>query len=288
MNRELNFSGQSPILTLVATPIGNLQEFSPRAIEVLKECDFVAAEDTRNSGKLLSSFGIEKPFISCHEHNEEEASERIISLLKEGKKVCYMSDAGYPLISDPGGRLVARCLEHNVKVTVTSGPSAAINALVCSGLDSNHFYFEGFLPPKENERNEELRALSVRKETLIFYESPHRITRTLIAMAAVFGPRKAVIARELTKLHEEFIRGSLVELALEKEETLKGEMVIIVEGASSQKEEVTDNMIALALRDELEYERSGKEAVEVVAKNLGVKKNRVYSIYLRTFKTKVD
>lgn len=288
MERELNFGGPSPLLTLVATPIGNLQEFSPRAIESLKECDFVAAEDTRNSGKLLASFNIDKPFISCHEHNEEEASEKIISLLKEGKKICYMSDAGYPLISDPGGRLVSRCLENGIKVTVTSGPSAAINALVCSGLDSSHFYFEGFLPPKENERNEELRALSTRKETLIFYESPHRITRTLVAMAAVFGPRRAVIARELTKLHEEFIRGTLVELALEKEESLKGEMVIIVEGMSSAKEEITDNMISLALKDELEYERSGKEAVEVVAKNLGVKKNRVYSIYLRTFKAKVD
>ena len=196
-----------------------------------------------------------------------------------------MSDAGYPLISDPGARLVARCLDNGIKVTVTSGPSAAINALVCSGLPSDHFYFEGFLPPKESERNKELQELMTRKETLIFYESPHRITKTLIAMAAVFGPRKAVIGRELTKVHEEFIRGTLVDLALESEESLKGEMVIIVEGCPQASSEVDDNMIALALRDELEYERSGKEVVKVVAKNLGVNKNRVYSIYIKTFKS---
>lgn len=285
ISRELNFSGPSPILTLIATPIGNLQEFPPRAQEALEECDYVAAEDTRNSGKLLAAFGIDKPFISCHEHNEEAASEKIIALLKEGKKICYMSDAGYPLISDPGSRLVAKCLQNGIKVTVTSGPSAAINALVCSGLPSDHFYFEGFLPAKESERNKELQDLASREETLIFYESPHRITRTLIAMAAVLGPRKAVIARELTKVHEEFIRGSLVDLALESEESLKGEMVIIVEGASKASKEIDDNMIAMALKDELEYERGGSEAVKVVAKNLGVNKNRVYAIYLKTFKS---
>lgn len=285
IHRENNFEGPSPILVLVATPIGNLQEFSQRAKDELSNCDYVAAEDTRNSGKLLSYFGINKPFISCHEHNEEEASVRIISLLKEGKKVCYMSDAGYPLISDPGSRLVARCLENGIKVTVTSGPSAAINALVCSGLPSDHFYFEGFLPAKENERNKELQELAKRQETLIFYESPHRITRTLVAMAAVLGQRKAVIARELTKLHEEFIRGSLVDLALESEESLKGEMVIVVEGAKASSGEITDEMIAMALKDELEYERSGSEAVKVVSKSLGVNKNRVYSIYIKTFKS---
>ena len=285
IEREINFAGPSPLLTLIATPIGNLSEFSPRAIEELQKCDFVAAEDTRNSGKLLAHFDIDKPFISCHEHNEEEASAKIIALLKEGKKVCYMSDAGYPLISDPGARLVAKCLQNDIKVTVTSGPSAAINALVCSGLPSDHFYFEGFLPPKESERNKELQELMTRKETLIFYESPHRITRTLVAMAAVFGPRRAVIARELTKVHEEFIRGTLVDLALESEESLKGEMVIIVEGAGDAKKEVDDEMIAMALKDELEFERSGKEAVKVVSQNLGVNKNRVYAIYLKVFKS---
>lgn len=285
MKRELNFEGQSPLLYLIATPIGNLSEFSSRSIETIKGMDFVAAEDTRNANSLLSRFSISKPTISCREHNEEEAATKIVELLKGGKKVCYMSDAGYPTLSDPGERLVARCLEQGIKVTVVSGPSAAINALACSGLDSSHFYFEGFLPAKETERNEELRELAKRKETLIFYESPHRITKTLVAMAASLGNRKAVIARELTKLHEEFIRGTLTELALEPEESLRGEMVIVVEGNLEKEDEADDNAILLALKDELDWGRKGKEAVKNVASNLSVPKNRVYALYLSAFKS---
>lgn len=285
MIRELNFQGNSPLLYLIATPIGNIQEVSPRAIAIINEMDFVAAEDTRNSGKLLALLQIKKPFISCHEHNEEEAASKIVSLLQEGKKICYMSDAGYPTLSDPGTRLVKKCLEHGIKVSVVSGPSAAINALSCSGLDSNHFYFHGFLPPKESERNQELRELSKRKETLIFYESPHRISLTLIAMAASLGGnRKAVIARELTKTHEEFIRGSLAELACIDPATLIGEMVILVEG-NIEIIEVSDAEIALALREELEWGRTSKEAIAAVTKNLKVAKNRVYEIYIKSFKS---
>ena len=284
MKRELNFEGSSPLLYLIATPIGNLKEVSPRAIEVISEMDFVAAEDTRNSGKLLSLLGIKKPFISCHEHNEEEASEKIVKLLLEGKKVCYMSDAGYPTVSDPGVRLVRKCLENDIKISVVSGPSAAINALACSGLDSTHFYFQGFLPPKEQERNRVLNDLAKREETLIFYESPHRIALTLIAMAATLGNRKAVLARELTKTHEEFVRGTLPELAVLDPASLLGEMVIVVEGKTNSPTEITDDQIALALRDELEWGRTSKEAIASVAKNSGVPKNRVYAIYLSNFK----
>lgn len=284
MTRELNFEGSSPLLYLIATPIGNLKEVSPRAIEVINEMDFVAAEDTRNSGKLLSLLGIKKPFISCHEHNEEEASEKIVKLLLEGKKVCYMSDAGYPTVSDPGVRLVRKCLENDIKVSVVSGPSAAINALACSGLDSTHFYFQGFLPPKEQERNRVLNDLAKREETLIFYESPHRIGLTLIAMAATLGNRKAVIARELTKAHEEFVRGTLPELAALDPSSLLGEMVIVVEGKANTPTEISDEQIALALRDELEWGRTSKEAIASVAKNSGVPKNKVYAIYLANFK----
>ncbi len=284
MKRELNFEGSSPLLYLIATPIGNLKEVSPRAIEVISEMDFVAAEDTRNSGKLLSLLGIKKPFISCHEHNEEEASEKIVKLLLEGKKVCYMSDAGYPTVSDPGVRLVRKCLENDIKISVVSGPSAAINALACSGLDSTHFYFQGFLPPKEQERNRVLNDLAKREETLIFYESPHRIALTLIAMAATLGNRKAVLARELTKTHEEFVRGTLPELAALDSASLLGEMVIVVEGKTNSPAEITDDQIALALRDELEWGRTSKEAIASVAKNSGVPKNRVYAIYLSNFK----
>ena len=284
MKRELNFEGSSPLLYLIATPIGNLKEVSPRAIEVISEMDFVAAEDTRNSGKLLSLLGIKKPFISCHEHNEEEASEKIVKLLLEGRKVCYMSDAGYPTVSDPGVRLVRKCLENDIKISVVSGPSAAINALACSGLDSTHFYFQGFLPPKEQERNRVLNDLAKREETLIFYESPHRIALTLIAMAATLGNRKAVLARELTKTHEEFVRGTLPELAALDPASLLGEMVIVVEGKTNSPTEITDDQIALALRDELEWGRTSKEAIASVAKNSGVPKNRVYAIYLSNFK----
>lgn len=282
--RELNFEGPSPLLYLVATPIGNLSEMTPRALEVLKETDYVAAEDTRNAEFLLSRFSIKKPSISCHEHNEEEAASSIVRLLLEGKKVCYMSDAGYPGLSDPGQRLVARCLENGIKVSVTSGPSAAINALVCSGLDSAHFYFEGFLPAKETERNRELRGLCGKEETLIFYESPHRIQRTLIAMAATLGQRKAVIARELTKAHEEFIRGSLDELALLDEATLRGEMVIIVEGKKEEKAELSDLELGMALKQELEFGRSPKEAIAAVARSTNTPKNRVYDVYLKSLK----
>ena len=284
MNRELNFEGESPLLYLIATPIGNLSEMNPRALSVLQETDYIAAEDTRNSGKLMAFFKISKPFISCHEHNEEESSARIIELLKSGKKVCYMSDAGYPAISDPGQRLVARCLENGIKVSVCSGPNAGLNALACSGLPTDHFHFEGFLPAKESERISRLNELIPLEDTLIFYESPHRIVKTLISMAATLGDRKAVIARELTKAHEEFIRGTLAELSLLPEDTLRGEMVIIVEGKSSNQEGPTDNEIALALRDELEFGRKGKEAIATVSRNMNVPKNRVYDIYLKSFK----
>ena len=285
MKRDLNFKGNEPLLYLIATPIGNMQEVSPRAKAILEESDFVCAEDTRNAGKLLSLLGIKKSLISCHEHNEEEASTKIINLLLEGKKVCYMSDAGYPTISDPGGRLVANCLKNDIKVSVVSGPNAAINALACSGLDSSHFYFHGFLPPKESERNATLQQLASKEETLIFYESPHRIGVTLIALAASLGNRKAVIARELTKAHEEFIRGSLPELALLDPETLIGEMVIVVEGKPKEANaEMPEEQIALALRDELEWGKTPKEAIASVSKNCNLPKNKVYAIYLKHFK----
>lgn len=284
ISRELNFEGPSPILYLIATPIGNRSEMTPRALEILKGTDYIAAEDTRNSGQLMAYFGIDKPFISCHEHNEEEAGTRIATLLQQGKKVCYMSDAGYPCLSDPGQRLVARCLDQGIKVSVTSGPSAAINALTCSGLSSTHFHFEGFLPAKESERIARLNALASNEDTLIFYESPHRIFKTLLSMAATLGDRKAAIARELTKSHEEFIRGTLAELCLLPEESLRGEMVIVIEGASKKKAVLSDTEIALALREEFDWGRTPKEAIKNVSANNGLPKNKVYEVYLENFK----
>lgn len=278
--RELNFFGPSPLLYLVATPIGNMEEMTPRAVSILKETDFVAAEDTRNSGALLKKLGIDKPFISCHEHNEEAASKKIISLLLSGKKVAYMSDAGYPGISDPGSRLVANCLNNGIKVSTISGPNAALNALSASGLDSTHFYFHGFLDAKESEKEKEIRELSHRKETIILYESPHRIKKTLESLFRLLGERKAVIARELTKAHEEYIRGPLSELCELEESSLKGEMVIVIEG-NKNKAEVSDEDIAKTLQNLIEEGNlSGTEAVKETAKTLQIGKNRVYRVFL--------
>lgn len=284
IDRELNFFGKKPLLYLVATPIGNLGEMTPRALEVLKEVDFVACEDTRNSGSLLKKFGIDKAFISCHEHNEEEASNRIISLLKEGKKVAYMSDAGYPTVSDPGERLTKRCIEAGIKVSVINGPSAAICGLVGSGLEANHFYFYGFLPSKPSARRKELEALKTREDTIVFYEAPHRIGDTLTDMANALGKeRKAVVARELTKQHEEYIRGTLGELSELDESTLIGEMVIVVEKAKTIAKTLSNDEIAAILKEKLE-ELSSKEAIKEVAKEHGVSKNVVYDVYLENFK----
>ena len=285
--RELTFEGPSPLLYLIPTPIGNLSEFSPRALEVVKDMDFIACEDTRNTGSLLAHYGIKKATISCHEHNEEEAATKIISLLKEGKKIAYMSDAGYPGISDPGERLSKRCLKEGIKVTSVSGPSAFINALVCSGLPTEHFHFEGFLPAKESEKVARLQSLIKNPDTLIFYEAPHRIGKTLLLLATTLGDRKACLAREISKLHEEYIRANLSDLALLDENTLKGEMVIVVEG-NTAKTEIDDQTIAFALKDQLEYGRRSKEAIATVAATLNVNKNRVYDIYLKTFKSNQD
>lgn len=282
--RELNFEGTSPLLYLIATPIGNLQEMTPRALDVLRETDFIAAEDTRNSGQLMAHFGIDKPFISCHEHNEEEASSKIVELLLSGKKVCYMSDAGYPTLSDPGQRLVARCLDAGIKISVTSGPSAALDALAISGLDSSHFYFEGFLPAKPSERDKELQELSHRQETIIFYESPHRIGSTLQAMAKFLGKRNAAICRELTKAHEEVIRGDLEELASLDEATLRGEMVIVCEGRKEEARVYDEAEIEALLQEELDAGKRGKEAIASVCLKTGEPKNKVYDCLLRLSK----
>ncbi|MCK9303734.1 MAG: 16S rRNA (cytidine(1402)-2'-O)-methyltransferase [Bacteroidales bacterium] len=278
--RELNYEGSSPLLYLVATPIGNLGEFTPRAIDILKQMDFVACEDTRNSGLLLQRFSINKPLISCHEHNEESASDKIIALLKGGKKVAYVSDAGYPVVSDPGNRLAKRCLKEGIKVAVVNGPNAGICALVGSGLDAEHFYFYGFLPAKSCERKAELQTLASLSCTLVFYESPHRIKAMLIDVKDTLGgERPACLCRELTKAHEEYIHGTLAEIAALDEVTLIGEMVLVVSGASKTAKELSDADIAMILKEKL-VSLSGKDAVKEVAKENAIPKNRVYSIYL--------
>ena len=282
LTRDKSFLGDEPILYIVATPIGNREEVSQRFLNLLKEMDFIAAEDTRNSSTLLQSFGIKKPFIACHEHNEEEASDKIIALLLEGKKLAYMSDAGYPLVSDPGSRLVKRVINAGIKVSVINGPSAFLPALVGSNLPTDHFYFYGFLPPKEKEREKELRFLKPIRATLIFYEAPHRIKDMLISCLHILGDRKVCLARELSKLHEEYIRGSLEELVnLCSEEKLKGEIVLIVEGCKDKEQIALDEADILSiLYEELKVQAPGP-AAKTVADKLGLRKAEVYDLYLR-------
>lgn len=278
--RTLNFDSKKPLLYLVATPIGNMDEVSPRVLEVLKDIDLVACEDTRVSGKFLSLLGLSKPLVSLREHNEVSASNEIIEKILNGKKVAYMSDAGYPCISDPGSRLVKLALQNNINVTAISGPNAALNALVASGLCEDHFYFHGFLDAKESVRLEELRKLANRPETLIFYEAPHRIQKTLNDMFSILGNRKACIARELTKKHEEFIRGGLEELIEIDPASLKGEMVVIVEGSLGEiKPDVNNDEIIQMVKNMVNMGLSTKDAIKKVAEATNINKNYIYKIY---------
>jgi 16S rRNA (cytidine1402-2'-O)-methyltransferase len=278
--RTLNFDSNKPLLYLVATPIGNLQEASPRTIEVLSSVDLIACEDTRVTGKLLSLLGINKDLISLREHNEVSVSHDLIEKIKNGAKVAYVSDAGYPCISDPGSKLVKICLENEINITSISGPNAALNALVASGLCEDHFYFHGFLNAKESVRLEELRELAYRKETLIFYEAPHRIKKTLEALYEIFGDRKACLARELTKKHEEFIRCGLKAMSEIDPETLKGEMVIVVEGSTGEVKPVISNTdIVNMVKSMVDSGMSTKDAIKKVSEMTKINKNIVYKVY---------
>ena len=277
MKRIKSFNNTYPVLYLIATPIGNLGEFSPRALEVINEMDIIAAEDTRNSSDLLHKFNIKKPFISLREHNEVEASQNLIKEIKNGKKVAYMSDAGYPGISDPGYLLTKLCIENDIAVSVISGSSAFINALVSSSIDTSRFYFHGFLSPKVNEAKEELESLKDKKETLVFYESPHRISQTLRLLLEVLGDRYVSLQRELTKLNEEKIYGNLQEVASIDENTLKGEMVIVVEGNKNEisysEEEIKEKVKYFTERN-----MSKKDAIDAVSEIYHIRKNQIKDI----------
>ena len=274
MKRIKSFDNSHKVLYLIATPIGNLGEFSSRAIETIKEMDLIAAEDTRNTLDLLNKFGIKKSCISIREHNEIEASNSLIKEINNGKKVAYMSDAGYPGISDPGYLLTKLCVENDIAVSVISGSSAFINALVSSSIDTSHFYFHGFISPKVNEAKNELMELKDKKETLIFYESPHRIIQTLKVMYEVLGNRYASLQRELTKINEEKIYGSLKELSELDESSLKGEMVIVIEG---NKEEIsfTDKEIIDKVNNFISKGMNKKDAIDSVSEIYKIRKNKI-------------
>lgn len=274
MKRIKSFDNSHPVLYLIATPIGNLGEFSPRALETIKQMDLIGAEDTRNTGDLLNKFDIKKPLFSLREHNEIEASKYLIEQIKQGKKIAYMSDAGYPGISDPGYLLVKLALENDIAISVINGSSAFINALVRSGLDTSHFYFHGFLSPKEGEAKAELEALKDKSETLIFYESPHRIKKTLQILFDVLGDRNVSLHRELTKLNEENIIGKLSELLELDEVTLKGEMVLVIEGNKDIKS-LSDEEIIEKVNYFISKNMSKKDAIESVSEIYNIRKNKV-------------
>ena len=274
MKRIKSFNNEAPILYLIATPIGNLGEFSSRAIDLVKEMDLIAAEDTRNTLDLLHRFNISKPAISLREHNEIEASRKLIDEIKKGKKVAYMSDAGYPGISDPGYLLAKLCIENDIAVSVISGGCAFINALTSSGIDTTHFYFHGFLSSKPNEAKEELEELKNKKETIVFYESPHRIEKTLNLLLEVFGDRYISLQRELTKINEEKLYGHLSEFKNIDINSLKGEMVIVVSG-NDKKEEFTDDEIILKVNYFLSKGMDKKAAIETASELYNIRKNRI-------------
>ena len=280
MKRNKNFVDDKPLLYLLATPIGNLKELSPRAIEVLSSADLIACEDTRNTFSLLSHYDIKKNLISLREHNEKAMSQKVVEEILSGKKVVYVSDAGYPCISDPGAILVQECLLNDINVSTVSGSSAFINALVASGLDSDHFYFYGFLSSKDVDAKKELESLSNFPSTLIFYESPHRIQRTIELLHQYLGDREAVIARELTKKNEEYIRGNLEELSSLDFASIIGEIVIIVEG-NKLETNIEEQTLLEHLKILLNKGVSKKDAAEIVSKIDGVNKNEVYDLAIK-------
>ena len=265
-------------LFLVATPIGNLNEVSGRCLEVLRNVSVIACEDTRNSQKLLSHFDIHTRTITYHNFNERQSSKGILSLLEKGEDVALISDAGYPLISDPGYLLVNEVIDAGYKIVTVSGPNAALNALVASGLPTNHYLFYGFLNAKQSQAKKELESLKGFPYTLIFYEAPHRIEKTLKLMYEVLGDRKACLARELTKLHEEYHRGTLKELCGLHD--LQGEMVVIVEGDTSEKEVSMEDLLK-EMDLLIEEGQRAKDAAKTVSEKYEVSKNQLYQAYLK-------
>lgn len=274
---------QSPgkgTLHLVATPIGNLSDISGRAVRTLQDVCFIAAEDTRVTRKLLSHLGIRKPLVSCHAHNEQEIAEKLLARIQAGDSCALVTDAGTPGISDPGEILVRLCIESGIPITAIPGPCAAITALTLSGLPADRFVFEGFLPAASKKRIERLRQLEVEPRTMVFYEAPHKIMRSLADMHSVLGNRRVSISREMTKVFEETLRMRLSDaVAHFAEHTPRGEFVIVVEGAPEVPDN-TDDKQAKALETAMTLIRGGmsvRDAVKEAARLSGCSNNKLYN-----------
>lgn len=287
MKSQKSFSGEQTTLYLVATPIGNLEDMTVRALRLLKEVDVIAAEDTRNTKKLCNYFSINTPLVSYHEHNQDSGGEKILRYLAEGKSVALVSDAGMPCISDPGEDIVKKAVDAGYPVVPVPGANAALSALIASGITPQPFLFYGFLSRNKKVRQGELEKLSRKEETLLFYEAPHRLKDSLKSLMAVFGGnRRIVLAREVTKKFEEFLRGNLEEaVAWAESNDIRGEFCLVVEGNPEPAESEVDEWWK-----ELTYEKhvtqlmeqkqiSSKEAIKEVAKARGLPKRDVYEAF---------
>lgn len=282
MQVQKSFKGQSPYgkLYLVATPIGNMDDMSIRMVNTLKEVDFIAAEDTRNTGLLLKHFGITTKQISFHEHNAKEKIPDLIRLLKSGQNIAQVSDAGLPSISDPGHDLVKAAIAEEIAVVTVPGPSAGISALIASGLAPQPHIFYGFLPRKAGQQKEFFSNKKAYPETQIFYESPHRVKATLENMFSIYGDRSVVLVRELTKIYEEYQRGLISEvLESISENPFKGECLLIVEGASEEALDLSEADLLAEIEQLLAAGTKKNQAIKEVAKKYGWNKSELYALY---------
>jgi len=269
------------LLYLVATPIGNLEDITYRAVRVLREADLIACEDTRQTRKLLHHFEIRKPVVSYHEHNEAQRTAELVARLQAGETIALVSDAGMPLVSDPGYRLVRSAIENGFTVQPVPGPSASLAALAASGLPTDAFHFGGFLPPKAGQRARLLESLAAEQATLIFYEAPHRVLESLEAIEAALGPRPVVVARELTKIHEEFLRGTAagIRAQLAERDAVKGEITILIGKAESPPPD--DTPLADAVEALVHNGVGRMDAIKQVARRRGLSKRQVYDQVLK-------
>lgn len=269
-------------LYIVATPIGNLEDITLRALRILKEVDLIAAEDTRQTLKLLNHFEIAKPLISYHRHNEEIKSDILIEKLKSGENIALVSDAGTPGICDPGEEVIKKAISEDIEIIPIPGACAMINALIASGIETNEFSFLGFLPLNKKLRKEKLEEIKKSEKTIIIYEAPHKMKSTLQDLKNILENRKIVLARELTKIHEEFIRKNIDEI-LNEIDNLKGEMILIIEGVSKSLEEENE-LNNLTLEEHYKYyEKQGldkKEIIKKIAKDRNVNKNEIYMKFI--------
>jgi len=274
-------SSMAGLLYVVATPIGNLEDMTYRAVRVLREADAIACEDTRQTRKLLDHYGIEKPTISYHEHNEAERAAELASRMAAGEVIALVSDAGMPLVSDPGYRLVRAAIELGVRVQAVPGPSAALTALAASGLPTDSFRFGGFLPSKPGQRAKALEALANEHATLIFYEAPHRILEALEAVEQVLGDRPVVVARELTKIHEEYLRGTAAEVRaqLAARVAVRGEMTLLIGKATAPAAD--DTPLKQAVERLIDGGTARMDAIKQVARQRGLSKREVYDRVVR-------